>query len=235
MIVIYLLMPGLSQGNRDWGLFTSLTLLPSSHPPALSVAWTLVFEMVFYIFFLARFLVAGFWWLVGAWAAAILLAPIIGFRGPDSQGALGILLNPLVLEFKAGMVAAVLYGQLRNDVILWALIAGSIGIAVYVCYPDMHSVVFGVSLAPIALGAAMAERRARLQMPQALVLLGSASYAIYLLHNPAQSLIARGTASTENWLLIFFACIVGGVLSGVIYHRAFERPAMKAVRGWQAA
>jgi len=38
LISAYLVLPDFSQGNRDWGLFTSLTLLPSNAPPALSVA-----------------------------------------------------------------------------------------------------------------------------------------------------------------------------------------------------
>src|SRR4051794_11626272 len=32
LIVLYLLFPTISRGTRDWGLLTSLTLFPTSHP-----------------------------------------------------------------------------------------------------------------------------------------------------------------------------------------------------------
>lgn len=38
MYLLYLLLPGLSEGGRTPSLLTSLTLLPDNHPPALSVA-----------------------------------------------------------------------------------------------------------------------------------------------------------------------------------------------------
>jgi peptidoglycan/LPS O-acetylase OafA/YrhL len=55
VIIAYLLFPALSQSDRTWGWFTSLTLLPSIHEPALPVAWTLVHEIVFYLLFLVFF------------------------------------------------------------------------------------------------------------------------------------------------------------------------------------
>lgn len=70
LIAAYALLPGISEGNRDWSIFTSLTLLPSGGPPALSVAWTLVFEMTFYIVFLTFYLTCHFWMLVWLWVFA---------------------------------------------------------------------------------------------------------------------------------------------------------------------
>ena len=54
-LVLCLAFPGLSASAHDVGVFTSLTLLPSNTPPALSVAWTLVHEVVFYAVFATYF------------------------------------------------------------------------------------------------------------------------------------------------------------------------------------
>jgi peptidoglycan/LPS O-acetylase OafA/YrhL len=56
MYVLYLLLPGISEGSRTPSLLTSLTLLPDNRPPALSVAWTLVHEMIFYCLYAVSFL-----------------------------------------------------------------------------------------------------------------------------------------------------------------------------------
>ena len=47
LIALYLMLPSVSQGSRDWSLLTSLTLIPTERPPALPVAWTLIHEMTF--------------------------------------------------------------------------------------------------------------------------------------------------------------------------------------------
>lgn len=82
LVAAYWLLPGLSQGDREWGLFTTLTLLPSGAPPALSVAWTLVFEMAFYLVFLVSFFTSRFWLFVVAWAVATIARSVLGGGGP---------------------------------------------------------------------------------------------------------------------------------------------------------
>lgn len=119
LILAYTLFPSLSQGDRDWGLFTSLTLLPSAPPPALSVAWTLVYEMLFYIFFLVFYLSRYFWVAVSIWVAATVINAISGFSNNIETALIKMYFNPLILEFVAGMIAAVLYSRLSPKV--WAL------------------------------------------------------------------------------------------------------------------
>lgn len=46
MLLAYSVFPALSGSGREVGVFTTLTLLPSNVPPALSVAWTLVHEVI---------------------------------------------------------------------------------------------------------------------------------------------------------------------------------------------
>ena len=104
MIVIYTAMPSLSAGAaRDFSLVSSVLLLPANAPPALSVAWTLVHELMFYGVFLL-FFVQGSWLVVGllVWALVIVLAE--HFIVPT--GWLSYPLSLLNIEFMFGVGAA---------------------------------------------------------------------------------------------------------------------------------
>jgi peptidoglycan/LPS O-acetylase OafA/YrhL len=227
LIAAYTLLPGLSQGNRDWGLFTSLTLLPSSSHPVLSLAWTLVFEMLFYIFFLVFYLTRHFWAVVSIWVSATVANAFLGLTDHIDSAMMQMLFNPLILEFVAGMIAALLYARLSPKI--WAaptLIGLSLASA-YFIFDGGHRVLFGLSLAPLVLGLALAETHFRFRIPSVMLLLGGASYAIYLIHNPLQSLVARVVGDVENWLFTFAACVVAGVFVGIAYHLGFERPVLR--------
>lgn len=52
----YQLLPDLSAADREIGLLTSLTLLPTAEATALSVAWTLKHELLFYFLFASIFI-----------------------------------------------------------------------------------------------------------------------------------------------------------------------------------
>lgn len=226
MIAAYLLVPGLSQANREWGWLTSLTLLPSAQPPALSVAWTLVFEICFYLFFLIGHFSGTLRVLAAGWAAAVGLAWATQVTLPAALST--YLLNPLVLEFLAGMTAAWLFRRLPNGLTLWPALAGLALWALYLSIPEAHRVLLGLSFAGLILSAALLERRRPIPIPRALLLLGAGSYAIYLVHNPLMSLVARVFGPT-GWGLTFAACCLSGIAVGLAYHRLYEIPALRAL------
>jgi peptidoglycan/LPS O-acetylase OafA/YrhL len=73
MLIIYTLLPGFSNGNRDISLLTSLTLIPDGNP-ALSVAWTLSFELCFYLLFSISFYSKRAWnFFIFVWFTFILI------------------------------------------------------------------------------------------------------------------------------------------------------------------
>jgi len=56
MLGLYAALPGLSaSGGREFSYVSSVLLLPADLPPALSVAWTLVHELMFYAVFMLWF------------------------------------------------------------------------------------------------------------------------------------------------------------------------------------
>ena len=68
----YVLFPTLSHGNREWGWATTLTLLPFDRPASLTVSWTLVYEIIFYLIFLSFYAVRRFGLLMAFWGTAVI-------------------------------------------------------------------------------------------------------------------------------------------------------------------
>ncbi|MEQ9021248.1 MAG: acyltransferase family protein, partial [Pseudomonadales bacterium] len=73
MFLSYVLFPALSEGERNIGIFPTFFLIPSEGRPALSVAWTLIHEIIFYAFFSVFFFMGkkGLAFLMCAWCVAI--------------------------------------------------------------------------------------------------------------------------------------------------------------------
>ncbi|MDA4630803.1 acyltransferase family protein, partial [Escherichia coli] len=111
LLPIYLIAPQLvnaSEGNRV-DLMRSFLLLPHDNLPLLAVAWSLIFEIWFYLVFAAfltmrrKHLPA----LLALWCA-ILLA--LGWLAPDiSSPTLKVMTSPYAYEFIAGCAGYFFY------------------------------------------------------------------------------------------------------------------------------
>lgn len=104
MLVLYAVMPDLSASDgRSYSLLSSLLLVPANGPPALSVAWTLVHELMFYLVFVLFFM-SRLWLAIGllVWVILIFLANL--WYTPT--GWLRYPLNLMNIEFILGVGAA---------------------------------------------------------------------------------------------------------------------------------
>jgi peptidoglycan/LPS O-acetylase OafA/YrhL len=137
------------------------------------------------------------------------------------------LFDPIIFEFFAGMIAARIFSSAKPDLWYVPMIAAAVGVLLLLCDLDWHRAMLAVVIAPAVLSAVMAEERFRLWMPPQMLLVGAGSYAIYLVHNPLQSLVARLLQGWNSWPLTFVACTVSGVIVGLCYHLAYERPALR--------
>jgi exopolysaccharide production protein ExoZ len=109
MAVAYTLLPQISRGgDRQWDWFSTLTLLPGPGHPALSVAWTLQHEILFYG--LACVMLWSGRVLVGSilWAAAILMLLPFGFSQEPA-------VSPIDLEFLFGIAGAWCLAEARAE------------------------------------------------------------------------------------------------------------------------
>ncbi|SEM17939.1 Peptidoglycan/LPS O-acetylase OafA/YrhL, contains acyltransferase and SGNH-hydrolase domains [Pseudoxanthomonas sp. GM95] len=237
LLSVYLLFPRLAESGRTWSVLATLTLIPLGSQSALGTAWTLAFELHFYLwallfFKLRRPLLCGALWAL-AIVARLLTAP--PFQLPVDTSLASILLNPLNLEFVFGMTAAwlVLGTRLRTA---WPFVLGavaSLGLFAWLGYPRGSSYLFGLGLACLLVPLVRLEDAGAFGVPRALVRLGNASYAIYLLHMPLMSAVARISARVpllHHWAANVLLSLVAAIAAGVAYHRLFENPALAWVR-----
>jgi peptidoglycan/LPS O-acetylase OafA/YrhL len=182
---------------------------------------------MFYIVFLGSYFTRHFTFFLFVWVAITIGLAISGWGKAVTVEPFATLFQPLILEFVAGMAMASIFLRASPSMWVFPLILGIVGIVIYYQLNDPHRVFFGMSLAPIVLGLALAEVRFGYRLPKPVILLGAASYAIYLIHNPLHSLVARALAGFDSWPITFGACVLGGVLVGTIYHLMLEKPVLR--------
>lgn len=232
MLLLYMLVPNLSASDRVPSVLTSLTLFPAASPPALSVAWTLVHEMVFYALFSLIFISRRLLWgTLGIWIVLIGLQAWLG--EPLRREGLGYVLSPINLCFLLGV--AVFYLS-RNGVKTWVTVAGGMYGAIIMLFeagqPEPNRWLLASAFAGFIV-CALSSWAQRWSPWKAVLFLGAASYAIYLVHNPVLSLAVRivkrlfpGMSPWPAFLLISAA----GLFAGLTYYYFYERHALLLAR-----
>lgn len=231
LAMAYTLMPTLSDSGREWGWLTTLTLFPTSLPPALSVAWTLQHELVFYMIYAALFFVSGNV-AVGMifWAIAIIAGAIVGL--PDVP-LLKVMLAPINIEFIAGVAAAGIFLSGRSVPFAAAVAVSSMLILTFLLVGAQRdeSWLIGFAIAALIPWLCRTERAGVFSVPHWLVFGGAASYAIYLIHNPLLSLTSRLFAMIGvGWVGALIASAGMCVVAGAVYYVMWERPVMRLAR-----
>jgi exopolysaccharide production protein ExoZ len=199
--------------------------------PALLVAWTLCFEMLFYAG--AALVLADRRWavvLAALYGVAFMLRPV----GPVFQ----FLGNPLILEFLFGV--AIAYAPMRR-VAVWGIPAGVVALLVvgiagiapfggtikYLTGDGSlwRVLVYGVPAALIVYGTMQIQARRSVW-----TYLGDASYSLYLVHPLVVStLLAVWMAFPLQADLIIVATMLTSVLVAWRIHESIERPLLGAL------
>jgi peptidoglycan/LPS O-acetylase OafA/YrhL len=144
------------------------------------------------------------------------------------------------LQFAAGMTVAALVARGWVPVPLTMALIGAAGFALTGAAEDTDRIVylgrigrlmFGLSATLVVGGLASAERRGRIRCGRVPVLIGAASYSIYLIHVPAMIVLAGpvATARLPSWCAMPLLA-AGGVGSGLLLHLLVERPGLALLR-----
>jgi exopolysaccharide production protein ExoZ len=219
----------------------SLLLIPHGQEPVLSVAWTLEHEMLFYLAFgvaiLSRRL--GQALLIGC----LLLVALVTVD-PSFGAAVSFLGSFYHLQFLMGIAAAalVLRGNLRAPRVLacagiGAFLAAGIVEDVGLVTPGgtLSMLLFGIASALAISGLAAAEQRGMLTIGRFGVLLGAASYAIYLIHVPVIGHSAWVAARLgviklpPGWVVLLVAACLA-TTAACLLHLFVEKPLLDAIR-----
>ena len=242
MLVVYTLLPGFSNGNRDLSFLTSLTLIPHGNP-ALSVAWTLSFELCFYLLFSLSFFSKKVWnGFVFVWFIAIILftySPLSSLpflKIPIFR----ILFLPYNIEFILGfLLALVIIKKLKLNLVL-GIFALVLIFFTFLFGIINHSKLFKFDLNLLfALGIfliiyiAIYYCNFKLKSSSVFMLVGNASYSIYLTHNFLQMILIRfypKISSIASVMIALFAVLILCGIVGYGYYLIFEKKVMNSIK-----
>ena len=230
-------LPAMGMAEASGWLVQSLFYLPGpgGRPVLIFVAWTLVYELAFYLLY----------WLALRFGPR--LAPVIGLallltlaliRLPGLPGPW-----PLLLEFGLGIGVHLLaerHDTLRSVPGSAGLLVAGVGLILLLTLPrvtgydpdDFQSigrvVTWGLPAGAIILGLVIAELGGFAIRSKPVLLLGAASYAIYLLHPIAigQLMQLPPNQPPASWLYLFGAVAVTVALS-VAFHFWIEAPLLR--------
>lgn len=242
MLMLYSFMPNFSNGGRTISTLTSLTLLPNGNP-ALSVAWTLTFELFFYLLFGLSFVSKKLWIVfVFIWSNLIIYLNFFNFGGflYSENKYLKILFSTYNIEFILGYLLAIAILKkikIKKIFINFLLILTSI-IFVNMTYFKLNFFVFDKNLLLaiivfFGIYLAIEYKTIKIKKMAVLMLIGNATYSIYLIHNPLQMILVRLFPKIESFLgalfvltLVVLACCI----LGYGYYLIFEKKAIQFIK-----
>ncbi len=251
LILAAIATPGGLAGEHRPDLTASLLLIPNAASPLLLVAWTLEFEIYFYLAFAlliwARLERRGRLLALAGWGGIVVVAHVLVAPTRD-QAILDALLSPLVFEFLAGCVAAyVCAAGIRRGV---TAIAGAVGCCIVVAgllwsetlfgLPWIRVAVFGIGAALVLIGCFGEDMAIRRALPAAIVRIGDASYSLYLSHlftiGVVGHVLARLApsfgllATPAGHVVVLCATVVAALLVAEMSYRWIERPLLRLSR-----
>ena len=241
MVLLYSNFSSLSNSSRNISLFTSITLLPNGLP-ALSVAWTLVHELLFYFVFVLYMFSKRTWNIfVIIWVFFIIYFNYFTQTHTWSNSFFRVLLSPYNLEFIVGYFISLI---IKSNVKIKPAYLVILSVLMFTCF--LYCKYFGIEgfsfflnyffalFCALSIYLSIQISSLNISKKNIFMLIGNSAYSIYLVHNPVQALIIRLLPKFEHSLLcliieifvVFATCIVIGYL----YFLVFEKILMSKLK-----
>jgi len=241
MYVLYAYYPSFSNSNREISLFTSVTLLPFGNP-ALSVAWSLTFELFFYFIFSISFYSRTIWnYFILFWTILILTFNYTPFThlAINSNPIFSVLKSTYNIEFIIGYLLSLLIiyqVKISTKTIIFGLIFIILLLEIKIIF--IKSIYFYLNylfsgIAFFVLYIVIINFNKKLNNNTILMAIGNASYSIYLIHNPLQMLILRMYPKIHSMANVALSLVVVLFLSsffGYIYYFIFEKKCLNFIK-----
>jgi exopolysaccharide production protein ExoZ len=245
----------LRNDDLSWpNIFASFLFLPypransGVYVPSLAVGWTLNYEMLFYLLFAGAIalrrgtaVISVALVLIGLAVLRNIIIPVPPSAPLTAHGLLNWLLvsyQEMIIEFVYGMLIALAYraGWRLPKAVCVLLLAASFAIFVWsdinpaILIKLPRQFLWGGAGAAIVGALVLSKDKAPDLLPvRFFVLLGAASYALYLTHPVAQALICdynlafRSLAAAYPWSCLFFLMALSAAV-GVAVYLFLERP-----------
>jgi peptidoglycan/LPS O-acetylase OafA/YrhL len=249
-LALAMVSPTLGAALEQGSLWRSLLLIPAETPLFVSVGWTLVHEMYFYLVF-AGFLAMRIPITLGlvGWGLSIVAMTI---AAPDQIAAspiLQVITHPLTAEFMMGALVGLLWLNSRMPGARFAAIVGLAVVPIEMLvgylspehaliydpqFSGLRVLLFGIPAALIIYGLAGAEQRVPgPRTPLFMAALGDWSYSTYLMHplviGPFGHMLVvldRAGGVARSITLIVGGLILSNI-AGAIAHLCFKRPTLR--------
>ena len=240
MYVLYIYLPQFSNAPREISEITTFTLFPAGNP-ALSVAWTLSFEIIFYILFSWYFISVNVWRIFCLfWFLFIILFNLFpSLLGEDFKiiTHLGSLYN---LEFILGtFLTYIVVKKYRPSYKIPLVMSAGVFILFLIFkYYNLYEGTFvsnGIFsiFCFLLIYISIAYRNITINKKNIWMLIGNATFSIYLLHDVIQTIVVRLFPKINLGFRIFMMLIISILVScflGYFYYRIFEVRTTKFVR-----
>lgn len=229
MLALHFILPQLSEGGRNISLITSLALVPHGSP-ALSVTWSLVYEVMFYFLFGLCILNRKAWHgLLLVWFTLIV---VFNYIYPINYGY-AIFLNPYCFNFMIGygLSLLVIGGKKISKTVCAVGILGFL--TAYLTHyftgqdwflHDRNLLITGVHFFLAYL--CVVYYNQNYSHLKYLFFVGNISYSVYLIHNPLISFLVRvfpKEVSTSQIILLILTIVACSLVSGYFYCQLFEK------------
>jgi exopolysaccharide production protein ExoZ len=214
--------------------------------PVIIVAWTLQYEVFFYLFF--SFMILSRW--LSIIAGLVLLCIYVSYHGvPSPFFPLSFLSKNYILLFAMGMFVSAVCTSKRvtvNKPMFYAIIGAALFsfvalntvLKTELLLGEQTTILYGVASSLIILGFVKAEDNGHVIGGNRWIqLLGNASYALYLIHYPLISILCKLSLTFHldkvgiigafvSYLSIFCVCLV----SSAAFHLWIEKPVTSHIR-----
>lgn len=192
-VAVAVVAPSVGGATSTWHVVSSYLFLPSENPdtgrlePIVSPGWTLNYEMLFYLVFGLALLISVRRARMAVVVSALVAVAALGMALPSSV-VVDFYGSPIILEFVLGMAVAALVmngSELGRIPALSLASVGVLGVLALGSTDLDRLIMFGVPCAAIVAAATLSERRQEWKERRTFLLIGDASYSIYLFHGLA--------------------------------------------------
>ncbi len=244
LVLMWALVPGIGPDAMGFGQVAyDLSLLATDGEPLLAVAWTLQFEMFFYLMFMLAIVSKRIG--VGALAVWFSICFVALFL-PQRPFPLQFITSEYNLIFLGGMLAAYGFEHMRRGWI-WPLFIAGIVLFVGVALAELYGLwpaslalktfVLGSAASLIVAAMAAGEAKRGWSAPAFLKSVGDASYSLYLVHMPLMTIGAAVIVKLgiNSWMPMFMMLIIlvfGCIVASLIMHHLIEKPVTAWVQRW---
>jgi exopolysaccharide production protein ExoZ len=247
VFVLALVMPSLLNATTAnlTHLAKSLFLIPYRREdgavfPMLFLGWTLEYEMFFYLAFGLALVFFKKWASLAA-SLLLLMAAVAGAIWQASSTIPRFYSNPIILEFALGMAVFAVWSRYRS----WfarppvaAALAVAVGCYTYLYLVESHvnrnSRLFLQGFPSVVIVLCLLAVEGRVRFPKWLLVVGDASYSLYLFHPYLIQLVDKKIVAlsllTPLSLLASAAAILACFLLAVVSFRMVEKPSNEFLR-----